>query len=254
MDFDILDRQMRGFEQSLDRCMTEGIYVVARLDGHGFTSLTKKEWDLERPFDVRFKDAMVECLRRLMDCGFKVIYGYTQSDEISLLFHHDDKTFGRKERKLISLLAAEASVAFSFASGRRAVFDCRLVPLPDADNVVDYFRWRQEDCHRNSLHAHCYWLLREKGMSPSDTQAQLADMSTEHKIDLLHSYGIDFNSLPSWQVHGQAMYYQLVERQGYNPKTKETTTCQRRVLTLDSTLPTGQQYSEMIMAMLRDNA
>ena len=42
MDFDTLDRQMRRFEQSLDRTMLEGIYVVARLDGHGFTRLTKK--------------------------------------------------------------------------------------------------------------------------------------------------------------------------------------------------------------------
>ena len=41
MDFDTLDKQMRSFEQSLDRTMLEGIYVVARLDGHGFTRLTK---------------------------------------------------------------------------------------------------------------------------------------------------------------------------------------------------------------------
>ena len=43
MDFDTLDKQMRRFEQSLDRAMLEGIYVVARLDGHGFTRLTKKD-------------------------------------------------------------------------------------------------------------------------------------------------------------------------------------------------------------------
>jgi tRNA(His) guanylyltransferase len=42
MDFDTLDKQMRSFEQSLDRCMLQGAYVVARLDGHGFTRLTKK--------------------------------------------------------------------------------------------------------------------------------------------------------------------------------------------------------------------
>ena len=31
MNFEILDKQMRRFEQSLDRTMLEGIYVVARL-------------------------------------------------------------------------------------------------------------------------------------------------------------------------------------------------------------------------------
>lgn len=91
MDFDTLDRRMRGFEQSLDRTMLQGVYIVARLDGHGFTRLTKKEWDLERPFDIRFRNIMVETLRHLMDCGFRIIYGYTQSDEISLLFHLEDQ-------------------------------------------------------------------------------------------------------------------------------------------------------------------
>ena len=147
MDFDTLDKQMRRFEQSLDRTMLEGIHVVARLDGHGFTRLTKKEWDLEKPFDIRFRDAMIETTKHLMDCGFRIVYGYTQSDEISLLFHLQDDTFGRKERKLISILAAEASVAFSMRTSKSAVFDCRLVPLPTAENVVDYFRWRQEDAH-----------------------------------------------------------------------------------------------------------
>lgn len=59
MDFDTLDKKMRRFEQSLDRTMLDGIFVVARLDGHGFTRLTKKEWDLEKPFDVGFRDAMI---------------------------------------------------------------------------------------------------------------------------------------------------------------------------------------------------
>lgn len=163
MDFDTLDRQMRGFERSLDRTMLEGIYIVARLDGHGFTRLTKRELDLEKPFDVRFRDVMIETLRHLMDCGFRIIYGYTQSDEISLLFHISDSTFGRKERKLISILAAEASVTFSEKIVHRAVFDCRLVPLPNADYVVDYFRWRQEDSHRNSLNSHCYGYYVTRG-------------------------------------------------------------------------------------------
>ena len=74
MDFETLDKQMRRFEQSLDRTMLEGIYVVARLDGHGFTRLTKLDMNLEKPFDVRFRDAMVATMRHLMDCGFRMTY------------------------------------------------------------------------------------------------------------------------------------------------------------------------------------
>jgi tRNA(His) 5'-end guanylyltransferase len=116
-----------------------------------------------------------------MNCGFRIIYGYTQSDEISLLFHIDDCTFGHKERKLLSILAAEASVAFSMVVGRPAVFDCRLIPLPNDEFVIDYFRWRQEDSHRNSLNAHCYWLLRKKGISAADVQKQISGLSNSDK-------------------------------------------------------------------------
>lgn len=253
MDFDTLDKQMRGFEQSLDRTMLEGIYIVARLDGHGFTRLTKKEWDLEKPFDSRFRDAMVKTLRHLMDCGFRIIYGYTQSDEISLLFHLDDSTFGRKERKLLSILAAEASVAFSMAANRPAVFDCRLIPLPNAGYVVDYFRWRQEDSHRNSLNSHCYWLLRKEGNSASDVQKQIDGLSNGDKNELLFSRGINYNDLPLWQRRGVGMYFKEIEKKGYNPMTKELTTCIRRSLYLEKELPIGERYAELIQSIIETN-
>jgi len=250
MDFETLDKQMRSFEQSLDRTMLEGIYIVARLDGHGFTRLTKKEWDLEKPFDIRFSDCMIATLRHLMDCGFRIIYGYTQSDEISLLFHLDDSTFGRKERKLISILASEASVAFSLKVGRPAVFDCRLVPLPNESYVIDYFRWRQEDSHRNSLNGHCYWLLRKEGFSAGEAQRQIAGISNGEKHELLFSHGINYNGLPSWQKRGVGMYCRDIEKEGYNPLTGEMTRCVRRELYLEEELPIGNDYSELIQNII----
>lgn len=253
MDFDTLDKQMRSFEQSLDRTMLQGTYIIARLDGHGFTRLTKKEWALEKPFDIRFRDIMIETLRHLMDCGFRIIYGYTQSDEISLLFHIDDETFGRKERKLLSILASEASVTFSMKAGRPAIFDCRLIPLPNASYVVDYFRWRQEDSHRNSLNGHCYWLLREQGMPASEVQKRIAGISNSEKNDLLFSNGINYNDLPSWQKRGVGMYFRDMEKEGYNPVTKQTTKCIRRELYLENELPIGAAYSDFITNLLKQN-
>lgn len=253
MDFDTLDQQMRRFEQSLDRTMLEGIYVVARLDGHGFTRLTKKEWNLEAPFDIRFRDAMVETTKHLMDCGFRMIYGYTQSDEISLLFHLKDDAFGRKERKWVSLLASEASVAFSMHTGRAAVFDNRLVPLPSEENVVDYFRWRQEDAHRNSLNSHCYWCLRKEGMSADKAQERMSGISNGEKNEILFERGINYNDLPLWQKRGVGMYYRDEQRQGYNPKTKETTLCMRRALHVDMELPMGQDYAQLITTIVDES-
>jgi tRNA(His) 5'-end guanylyltransferase len=89
------------------------MYLVARLDGRSFTRLTKEICQFEAPFDVRFRDMMVNTVKELMNCGFRVIYGYTESDEISLLFHPEEDSFGRKVRKYNSVLAGVASAAFS---------------------------------------------------------------------------------------------------------------------------------------------
>ncbi len=250
MDFNTLDKQMRRFEQSLDRVLLEGINIVARLDGHGFTRLTKKEWNLEKPFDVRFRDAMMHTTRHLMDCGFRIIYGYTQSDEISLLFHPNDMTFARKERKLLSILAGEASACFSLKTGKTAVFDCRLIPLPTRENVVDYFRWRQEDAHRNSLNSHCYWMLRKEGVSPSNAQKRISGISNGEKNEILFQHGINYNDLPSWQKRGIGMFFADITREGYNPVTQEKTTCIRQELLMETELPLGQDYSLLISGIL----
>ena len=252
MDFDTLDKQMRRFEQSLDRIMLDNIYIVARLDGHGFTRLTK-EWNLEKPFDTKFRDAMIETTKHLMDCGFRMVYGYTQSDEISLLFHLRDDTFGRKDRKLISILASEASVAFSMYIGKAAVFDCRLVPLPTIENVVDYFRWRQEDAHRNSLNSHCYWTLRKEGMSANLTQKRLSGISISEKNEMLFERDINYNNLPLWQKRGIGMYYINEVLEGYNPVTKKATSYIKRSLNIEKDLPIGQDYSNLIETIAKES-
>lgn len=97
MVFDELDKQMRVYEQSLDQIILPETYMVARLDGRGFTRLTKEVCKFEAPFDVRFRDLMTGTVEALMECGFRVVYGFTESDEISLLFAPKDNTFGRKK-------------------------------------------------------------------------------------------------------------------------------------------------------------
>ena len=104
MNFDELDKQMRVYEESLDQVLLPELYLVARLDGNRFTRLTKEVCQFEAPFDERFRNMMVHTVRALMDYGFRVIYGFTESDEISLLFHPAENTFGRKVRKYNSIL------------------------------------------------------------------------------------------------------------------------------------------------------
>lgn len=251
MNFDELDKKMRIYEQSIDQCILPDMYLVARLDGRSFSRLTKEICDFEAPFDVRFRDMMVNTVKQVMDCGFRVIYGFTESDEISLLFHKEENTFGRKVRKFNSILAGQASAAFSLQLGQVISMDCRLVPLPTVEKVRDYFLWRQEDAHRNALNAHCYWMLRKEGLDAQEATNQLEGKSIAYKNELLFSRGINFDKLPSWQKRGVGVYWTDIEKTGFNPITQQEVPAIRRELKVDYELPLGQQYAEMVTSFLK---
>lgn len=250
MRFDDLDVRMRAFETAHDLCVLPGMHIVVRLDGRGFTRLTKEVLPFEVPFDARFRDMMVGTVQHLMQCGFHVVYGYTQSDEISLLLHLDEDAFNRKERKLLSLLSGEASACFSLQLGALAVFDSRISQLPNAALVADYFAWRNEDAARNALNAHCYWALRKAGSGPDAAATHLSRMETADKNELLFQHGINFNDLPLWQKRGTGLYWHEVEKAGFNPKAGVATTTLRRQVKIDMALPMREQYREFILERL----
>lgn len=252
MNFDELDKKMRRFEQSLDQVILPELYLAARLDGRNFTKLTKETCKLEAPFDIRFRDAMIDTVKHLMECGFRIVYGYTQSDEISLLFHPKDCTFNRKTRKINSILAGEASSFLSLRLGVLTCFDCRIIPLPNLECVRDYFSWRQEDAHRNSLNAHCYWLLRREGYSAAKATKELEKKSIAFKNELLFSKHINFNELPNWQKRGVGLHYITYEKKGYNPITQQEITSSRNRIETALDLEIGETYTDWVISLLKE--
>lgn len=255
MKFDDLDQRMRVYETAHDLCVLPGLHVVARLDGRGFTRLTKEAHAFEAPFDPRFRDLMLATTEHLMSAsGFNVTYGYTQSDEISLLFAPDEASFQRKLRKLHSVLAGEASAKFSLLLGDLAVFDCRVSQLPRGEDVVDYFRWRNEDAHRNALNAHAYWLLRKQGRSVGEETAKLSGLSVAQKNELLFQGGVNFNDLPLWQKRGSGLYWEEYDRPAENPVTGEKVVARRRRVRRDLELPMKDEYSAFLRRLLPPEA
>ena len=253
MKFDELDQKMRIFETAHDYCVLPELYMIARIDGRSFTRLTKEIHQFEAPFDTTFRDYMAETTKHLMNCGFRVIYGYTQSDEISLLFHFDETSFGRKVRKYNSILAGEASAKFSVQLQDVASFDCRIIQLPNENLVVDYFRWRNEDAYRNALNAHCYWVLRNDGATAQTATNNLHKLSVSDKNELLFQHGINFNDLPAWHKRGTGLYWETYEKQGENPITGEAVTTQRRRIKIDLDLPMKEKYGEFIGRLLQNS-
>jgi tRNA(His) guanylyltransferase len=253
MKFDDLDAKMRVYETAHDHCVLPGLYMVARLDGRGFTRLTKEVHKFEAPFDERFRDHMLATTEHLMaECGFNVLFGYTESDEISLLFNPSENGFQRKLRKLNSILAGEASAKFSLSLGSLGCFDCRISQLPTTDLVVDYFRWRNEDAHRNALNAHCYWAMRKQGTSVAKATSALKGVGVAEKNELLFQLGVNFNDLPAWQKRGCGVVWQTVEINRLHPKTGEPVTAQRRRLFRELNLPMRDAYSEYVLKLLKN--
>ena len=254
MKFDELDSKMRVFETAHDHCVLPGIYIVARLDGRNFTRLTKETHQFQAPFDVKFRDCMIETTRHLLDCGFRIIYGYTESDEISLLMHPEENLFGRKMRKLNSVLAGEASARFSLFLGSHGCFDCRISQLHNISLVVDYFRWRNEDAHRNALNAYCYWTLRKDGQNAQNATKAFVGLSVAEKHELLFQHGINFNDLPNWQKRGIGFYRELYEKPAINHKTGESIVAERHRIKTELNLPVNEAYSEFVKELIFNTA
>ena len=242
MKFNDLDTKMRVYETAHDHCVMPNMYIIARIDGRSFTRLTKEIHKFKTPFDEKMRDMMSKTVEHLMACGFKIVYGYTQSDEISLLFAKDDNTFHRKERKINSILAGETSAKFSLLLGDLGAFDCRVIQLPSVELVENYFRWRQEDAKRNALNGHCYWTLRDEGKSGKKASNILDKLNVSQKNELLFSKGVNFNDVPSWQKRGVGVYWEEYEKKAFNPKTNKKVMATRRRLKVDYELPIKDEY------------
>lgn len=250
MTFDELDQRMRVYETSQDYRILPGLNIVARLDGRNFTRLTKETCGFEAPFDERFRDLMVETVRYLMDVGFRIDYGYTESDEISLVFNSSDTLFGRKIRKIISVLSGEASGFFSVALGRPACFDARVSQLPTRELVIDYLRWRAEDAHRNALNAHCYWTLRREGLGSTEATRRLKGLSVSDKNELLFQRGVNFNNLPAWQRRGTGVYWESYDLPAIDGRTGAAVVATRRRLRTEFDLPMKEEYTLFLDRLL----
>ncbi|HVJ88351.1 MAG TPA: tRNA(His) guanylyltransferase Thg1 family protein [Labilithrix sp.] len=252
MKFEQLDRRMRVYETAHDHCVLPGIHMVARIDGRSFSQLTRSpELALDAPYDLRFRDCMVATLEHLVtETGFSVLFGYTQSDEMSLLFRKDESLFGRKLRKFDSVLAGEASAKFSLAFGRVAAFDARISQLPDIEAVVDYFRWRHEDAHRNALNGHSYWLLRRQGLDDHAATEQLKGVSVADRNELLFRAGINFNDVPAWQKRGIGVLWENEEHTGTDPRTGARVTSSRRRAVVKLDLPMKAEFDELVRGIV----
>ena len=155
---DALGDRMKAYERiETEQRFHPNSLIYARLDGRSFSKFTK---GLARPWDTRLSNLMVETTKSLVK-EFNALTGYTQSDEISLLFlnkYESPMMFEAKKQKLVSTLAGHAAAVFNTLLpafvpekvGKYPLFDCRIfeIPATDAGNA---FLWREQDATKNSV-------------------------------------------------------------------------------------------------------
>lgn len=127
--------------------------------------------DLDKPFDNIIKYAMENTLLSLCKETQDCIFGYTQSDEITIIIYNSDRYNdhiiynGRKE-KLCSILASRVTRLFNkyfyeYAEQHKnldklhkklweAEFDCKVFNIPEWD-CINNIIFRQSDLSRNSV-------------------------------------------------------------------------------------------------------
>lgn len=258
MDSKEYDKKMRAFEAGLDQTIPPELWMVVRLDGINFTKNVERA-HLQKPFDRMFGNLMSDTAQDLFrGAGFQVVYAYTMSDEISLLIHPMDETYGRKVRKILSCVAGQTSALFqrlmdqnfAYPEGLFA-FDARVSVLPHEQAVVDYFRWRQSEATRNCINAYCYWKLREEGKNKREATSELRGMSFADLNEFLFAREINFNDLPLWQRRGIGHYFEIYRKIGKNRKTKKTEVSLRRRVCVDTRLPKGDDYDDYLRDIIR---
>jgi len=189
--------------------------VYCRIDGRGFSKFTK---GLNRPFDERFTNAMIEVTKHLVKETHAKI-GYCQSDEISLFWHSDNYDgeifFDGKIHKLTSVLASMATTKlmhylfnhpdkdFSKYSERMPHFDARVFQLPNKIELSNVFLWRVQDCYKNSI---------SMAASHYYSHKELDGKNNSEKQEMLFQKGINYNDYPSFFKQGSFIKRRNVER------------------------------------------
>lgn len=249
MNNDLFESKMRSLEYFHNLRLLLKTNTVIRVDGRSFSNFTYNS-KFDKPFDLTFHSWMIETTKALVN-ELGGLYGYTESDEISILFPTDWDLFDRSVEKLVSISASIASSTFTFLSSSIVSFDSRLISLANKSQVIDYFLWRQSDATRCALNGYSYWTLRSLGNSARKATSILDGKTREFKNELLFENGINFNEVPTWQRRGTGIYWETYEKRGYNPLTKEEVLTERRRLKVDEDLPMKDDYGVFIEKLLR---
>lgn len=240
-----LGDRMKDYEDRFRFKLMRRMFTIIRLDGKGFSKYTEK---LNKPFDDGFSDDMDATTAFLCENIQGVKFGYTQSDEISLVLTDFDNNetsawFDNNMQKMVSIAASMATAKFNelrtIRAARKhnvdlaksdgmveptwalhtleyidsysknlAMFDARVFQVPSIDEMVNAIIFRQQDCTRNSISMAAYWELGD---------AATKNKSGAEKQEMLFQLkGINWNDYKTKYKRGTVIRKVKFEKLGPN--------------------------------------
>lgn len=214
---DDLGDRCKSFEGTeANRRAMLGLPLLARLDGRAFHTFTR---GLRRPYDPGMSQAMIETTRYLVE-KMTALVGYTQSDEITLVWYwptrgvdrpDSDYVFGGRFQKIVSVLAGMASAKFcqllpELLPGKATQtphFDCRVWQVPTLSDAADVFVWREDDATKNSI---------TMAASAHYSDRQLHGVGSSAKQEMLWQKGINWNDFPAFFKRGSYLQRRTFDR------------------------------------------
>lgn len=221
---DDLGDRMKAYERrETGRRFLPMLPLYARIDGKNFRRFTK---DMRRPYDERMILCMVGTTVELVrETG--ALAGYTQSDEISLLWYRPDfksqLLFDGKPQKIVSVVASMATGIFYRLSGkywpeRVPAFDCRVFQLPNKDEAANVFLWRELDATKNAI---------SMAASNHYSHSELMGKNNASKQEMLFAKGVNFNDYPARFKRGTFVLRKTVMKE-LDPETLEKIPADKR--------------------------
>lgn len=219
---DELGTRMKEFYEARARTyLPRRTPVAIRIDGKAFHTFTR---GFQKPFDEVLGNSMVRTMEYLCKNIQGCVFGYTQSDEITLLLIdykqlNSEAWFDYQTQKMCSIAASMATMAFnryfqeevqkhiddtepifitdeeirlidtySRAVEKGAMFDARVffIPKEEATNLV---YWRQLDATRNSIQ-----MVGQANFSHNELQGKSCNMIQDM---LLTQRDINWNDYPT---------------------------------------------------------
>jgi tRNA(His) guanylyltransferase len=216
---DDLESRIKFYQEQSGYCnarLIPRLPAVARIDGKKFSSFTS---DLQKPYELGLSKLMADTVKFLVQATNACI-GYTQSDEITLIWGGDRPTyFDGRINKINSVLASKTSVYFNRKLGiflpekekkvaesnpdRWPVFDCRVFNTPDLEEACNVIMWREWDAAKN---------LVSMAAQANYSHKELDGVNTSQMQEMLFAKGINWNDYPAFFKRGQFIQTKMVKR------------------------------------------